>query len=47
MSVWKSFREGFVGAFVLAGSIVLAVVNVASAFVNTSIDSRRRRDDPA
>ena len=45
MKAWQSFREGFVGSFVLAGSIVLAVVGVASSFVNTSVDSQRRQDD--
>lgn len=30
--LWKSFKEGFVGAFVLAGSIVMAIISVASDF---------------
>lgn len=41
---WQSFRDGFVGAFVLAGAIVMAVVNVASAFVRGEPLSRRGDD---
>ena len=34
MKIWTSFREGFVGSFVLAGAIVMAVVGVATAFLH-------------
>jgi hypothetical protein len=40
----KDFREGFVGAFVLAGAIVMALVSVASAFAHGGADALRGRD---
>lgn len=43
-SIWKDFREGFVGAFVLAGAIVMALVSVASAFANGGAGALRNRN---
>lgn len=44
-AIFKDFREGFVGAFVLAAAIVMAIVSVASAFANGGIDGVRHRGD--
>jgi hypothetical protein len=44
MKAWKSFSEGFVGAFALAGAIVMAIVAAASAFVHSDPPSTRRQD---
>lgn len=44
-SIWQDFREGFVGSFVLAGAIVMAVVSVASAFAHGGVDAIRRHKD--
>jgi len=33
MNILKTFREGFVGAIALAVAIVMAIVGVASAFL--------------
>lgn len=46
-ALWEPFRDGFVGAFVLAGSIVMAVVGVASAFVHSGEAPARRPHDSA
>lgn len=43
-SIWKDFGEGFVGAFVLAGAIVMAVLSVASAFANGGVEALRSRN---
>lgn len=37
-TMWQEFAEGFVGAFRLAGAMVMAVVTVAAAFANGSLD---------
>jgi hypothetical protein len=44
MKAWKSFSEGFIGAFALAGAIVMAIVAAASAFVHSDPPSSRRHD---
>jgi len=44
-TMWKSFRDGFVGSFVLAGAIVMAIISVASAFVNDGLGSARHHKD--
>lgn len=46
-AIWQPFRDGFVGAFVLTWDIVMAVVNVASAFVHRDDESRRQQDSAA
>ena len=38
--MWQEFSEGFIGAFKLAGAMVMAVVSVASAFANGTLDDR-------
>ncbi|MCW5668122.1 MAG: hypothetical protein KIT86_00585 [Hydrogenophaga sp.] len=43
--LWRSFTEGFVGSFVLAGAIVMSIVSVASAFVNGSLEQERHNHD--
>ena len=43
--ICKSFREGFVGSFVLAGAILMAIISVASAFANGGLESLRTRTD--
>ena len=43
MSIWKSFREGFIGSFALAGAIVMAVVATASAFLHEEVSRRTDR----
>lgn len=43
-SSWGSFVEGFVGSFRLAAAIILAVVGVASAFVNDASHPHRASD---
>lgn len=45
--LWEAFRDGFVGAFVLAGAIVMAIVGVASAFVHNGETPARRQSDSA
>lgn len=40
-TIWRSFREGFVGSFALAGAIIMAVVGVASAFVHGDAPAKR------
>jgi hypothetical protein len=37
---FNSFLDGFVGSFVLASAIVMAVVGVASAFVNGTLQAK-------
>ncbi len=37
--MWQAFKEGFVGSFVLAGAIVMAIISVASAFANGTLNS--------
>lgn len=39
-SIFRPFREGFVGAFALAGAIVLAVFSVTSAFLRGELPSK-------
>lgn len=39
-TMWQEFSEGFVGAFKLAGALVMAVVSVAAAFTNGTLDDR-------
>jgi hypothetical protein len=44
MKLWKSFTDGFVGSFALAGAIVMAVVGVAAAFLHGDIPQRGHRE---
>lgn len=44
MKTWTSFREGFVGSFVLAGAIVMAIVGAAAAFINARTDANNHRE---
>jgi hypothetical protein len=44
MKAWKSFSEGFIGAFALAGAIVMAIVAAASAFINADTPPPRRHE---
>jgi hypothetical protein len=46
-SLWLSFCEGFLGAFQLAGSIVMAVMDTASTFVNRDLDRPARMKSDA
>ena len=43
--IWRDFKEGFVGAFVLAGAIVMALASVASAFAHGGANAVRRSSD--
>lgn len=43
MAIFKSFREGFVGSFQLAAAIVMAIIAVASSFVNQAVPSGGER----
>lgn len=43
MTIFKSFREGFLGSFQLAAALVMAVIAVSSAFVNQAITSGGER----
>ena len=43
-SAWKAFKDGFVGSFVLAAALVMALVSVASSFVHSDIDRSPHRD---
>lgn len=43
-NLWKAFKDGFFGAFVLAASIVTAVVAVATSFVNGDMPPRNGHD---
>jgi hypothetical protein len=40
---WTSFLDGFYGSFKLAAAIVLAVIGVASAFVNGGLNSHEHQ----
>ena len=42
---WKIFLGGFYGSFKLAAAIVMAVVGVASAFVNGTLESPPHHGD--
>ena len=42
--IWASFREGFIGSFVLAGAIVMAIVGVACAFLNGEVPQRNQNE---
>ena len=46
-NLWTTFKDGFVGAFVLAGAIVMAVVSVAGAFVNGDLPHHKSEDGGA
>ncbi len=41
---WAAFLDGFYGSFKLAAAIVLAVIGVASAFVNGTLNSHDHRN---
>lgn len=43
-TILKSFREGFLGAFMLTGAIVMAIVSVASAFTHGRLGDAHHKD---
>ena len=44
---WNSFLSGFFGSFKLAAAIVMAVVSVSAAFVNSGTDAPAHHKDKA
>jgi len=41
---FKSLKEGFVGAFRLAGAIIMAIIAVSSAFANNAPEAHAGPD---
>lgn len=39
---WNAFKEGFLGSFVLAFAIVMALVSVAGAFANGDLTAHNK-----
>ncbi len=46
-NLWTAFKEGFVGSFVLAGALIMAVVSVAGAFAHGDRISDKPESDGA